>query len=89
MRVLFWMNIGFDKQSTSGHLLSDIIEKLVKAGHQVHIIQLDQNGPFPAIPNSINSLSVTNASIPFSEPAKTNFIMRYIGEIKYCLKCRK
>lgn len=89
MRVLFWMNIGFDKQSTSGHLLCAVIDKLVKAGNSVHVVQVDQNGPFPSIPKEIEGPLVTNASIKFSEPAKSNFIKRYIGEIRYCLDCRK
>lgn len=89
MRVLFWMNIGFDKQSTSGHLLCAVIDKLVKAGNTVHVVQVDQNGPFPSIPKEIEGPLVTNASIKFSEPAKSNFIKRYFGEIRYCLDCRK
>lgn len=89
MRVLFWMNIGFDKQSTSGHLLIAVIDKLVKSGNQVHIIQVGQNGPLSSIPTEIEGTFVTNACISFIESNKSNFMKRYWGEIKYCLDCRK
>lgn len=89
MRVVFWMNIGFDKQTTSGHLLCAVIDKLVNSGHTVHIIQVDQNGPFPSIPKEIDVPLVTSTSIRISEPAKSKLIKRYLSEIGYCLNCSK
>lgn len=89
MKVLFWMNSGFDIHSTSEHLLKAIIEQLAKSGNQVHVIQMNQGGQLPKLPEDLAQLGVTTDSIPYSAPSKGNFVARYLGAIRYYLSCRK
>ena len=88
MKVLFWMNSGFDIHSTSEHLLKAVIEQLAKSGNQVHVIQMDQGGALPKIPEDIAQLGVTTDSIPYKAPSKGNFIARYLGAIRYYYSCK-
>jgi len=89
MKVLFWMNSGFDIHSTSEHLLKAIIEQLAKAGNQVHIVQMNQGGQLPKLPEDLAQLGVTTDSIPYRAPSKGNFVARYLGAIRYYRSCRE
>lgn len=89
MKVLFWMNSGFDIHSTSEHLLKAIIEQLVKEGNQVHVIQMDQGGKLPKLPENLAEQGVTTDSILYRAPSKGNFVARYLGAIKYYLSCKE
>ncbi len=88
LKVLFWMNSGFDNHSTSEHLLKAIIGQLAKTGNQVHVVQMDQGGPLPKMPEDLAQLGVTTDSIPYKAPSKGNFIARYLGAIKYYYSCK-
>lgn len=87
MRVLFWMNSGFDNHSTSEHLLKAVIEQLAKSGNQVHVVQMNQGGQLPKLPEDLEKLGVTTDSIPYKAPSKGNFIARYLGAIRYYHCC--
>lgn len=87
MRILFWLNIGLDKQATSGHLMCDVVQRLAENGHKVHVLQLDQQGPLPKIPKQIQSPLVTTTCIPCRTSRKNNFILRYLNELRYDLDC--
>lgn len=89
MKVLFWMNSGFDNHSTSEHLLKAVIEQLAKSGNQVHVVQMDQGGQLPKLPEDLVQLGVTTDSIPYKAPSKGNFIARYLGAIRYYYSCRE
>ena len=89
MKVLFWMFIGFDQHATSEHLLSAVIEQLCKAGHSVHIIQKYTGGSLPAIPEKLSNYDVTTDVIQNKPANKSNFIARYIAELKYINSCKK
>ncbi len=89
LKVLFWMNSGFDIHSTSEHLLKAVVEQLAKSGNQVHIVQMDQGGQLPKLPEDLAQLGVTTDSIPFRAPSKGNFVARYLGAIRYYRSCRE
>ena len=89
MKVLFWTFIGFDRHTTSRHLLSAMLEQLCIAGHTVHILQKDTGGSLPAIPESISGYPVTTDVMPFQAADKSDFISRYLTELKYIRACRK
>ncbi len=89
MKILFWMFIGFDQHATSEHLLLAVIERLCQAGHSVHIIQKYTGGNLPSIPERISCYSVTTDVIPYQAADKSNFIARYLAELKYIKACRK
>ena len=89
MKVLFWMNSGFDTHSTSEHLLKAVVEQLAKSGNQVHVVQMDQGGQLPKLPEELAQLGVTTDSIPYRAPSKGNFVARYLGAIRYYRSCRE
>lgn len=89
MRVLFWIFSGFDRHTTSEHLLIAVLKQLCAAGHSVHIVQRGTGGPLPAIPDSLRRYPVTTDVIPFREAAKGNFVARYLAELRYVHNCRK
>ena len=89
MKILFWMFIGFDKQATSAHLLSAVIEQLCIAGHSVHIIQKNTGGNLPSIPEKLSKYPVTTDVIPFEAGAKGNLIARYLADLKYIKACKQ
>lgn len=89
MRILFVLSISLDKQATSGHLLNAMISELCAEGHTVHILQKDKNGKNSPIPEEISKYSVTTDCIPFCNVNKSNFLSRYINEIKYIKSCKR
>ena len=89
MKILFWMNSGFDSHSTSEHLLKAVIEQLAKTGNQVHVIQMDQGGLLPKLPENLAQLGVTTDCIPYKAPSKGNFVARYLRAIRYYCNCRE
>lgn len=89
LKVLFWMNSGFDTHSTSEHLLKAVVEQLAKSGNQVHVVQMDQGEQLPKLPEELAQLGVTTDSIPYRAPSKGNFVARYLGAIRYYRSCRE
>ena len=83
------MFVGFDRHATSEHLLVAIIEALCKAGHSVHIIQKNTEGPLPVIPETLSGYPVTTDLIPFKPADKGNLIARYLTEMKYVRQCKE
>lgn len=88
MKILFWMFIGFDRNTTSEHLLSAMIRRLCEDGHSVHILQKDTGGPFPQIPQSLNGRSVTSDAISFQQADKGNLAARYFKDLQYIRACK-
>lgn len=89
MKILFLMSVGFDRRTPSEHLLSAMIEALYRRGHTVHIIQKNAGGDLPSLPENLQKLGVTTATIPCEIPKKTNFVARYLTDLAYVRKCRK
>ena len=89
MKVLFWMNNGFETYSTSEHLLSAVIERLVLEGNRVHVIQMNQGCPMPILPKKLAGLGVTTDGISIKKTNKSNFVARYLEAIKSYCKCKR
>lgn len=84
-----WMSGGFDRRTTSEHLLVAIVQALYENGHTVHIVQKDTLGSLPHLPKELLKLGVTTDCIPCKLAAKSNFIGRYLVELRYVWKCIK
>ena len=84
-----WMSGGFDRRTTSEHLLIAIVQALYENGHTVHIVQKDTLGSLPHLPKELLELGVTTDCVPCKLAAKSNFIGRYLVELRYVWKCRK
>ena len=89
MKVLMWMGGNFDRRTPSEHLLVAIVQALYVDGHTVHIIQKDTGGPLPKLPSELVELGVTTDCIPCQLASKSNFIARYLVELRYVWKCRR
>jgi colanic acid biosynthesis glycosyl transferase WcaI len=89
MKVLMWMGGNFDRRTPSEHLLVAIVQALYADGHTVHIIQKDTGGPLPKLPSELVELGVTTDCIPCRLASKSNFIARYLVELRYVWKCRR
>ena len=88
LKVLFWMNIGFDTHTTSEHLLNAVIEQLAKSGHCVHVIQMLNGKSRPVLPQNLINLGVSTDGVFHKAPNKSNFVARYLSAINYYFKCR-
>ena len=83
MKVLFWLNIGLGGHSTSGHLLTAIMEQVSMLGHEVHVLQKDNGSNEPLLPEHLEKAGVTTTAVPFRAAPKANFAKRYLAELKY------
>jgi colanic acid biosynthesis glycosyl transferase WcaI len=90
MKVLFVLNSGFDTPGASNHLLESIIERVLKEGNKVHIIQKHKTGQNPSIPSSLSVYKDLTYDIhKVDNVEKSNFKKRYIDDIKYAFSCLK
>ena len=89
MKVLFWLSIGLDRQATSGHLITAMVEAVCKLGHSVNILQKGTGGGLPPFPEQLLAYGVTTDIVPFQAANKSNFIARYITELKYIRSCKQ
>ena len=89
MKILFWLSIGLDRRSPSEHLLTAMIERLSEAEHEVYVLQKATGGPNPNLPSGMYKNGVKTVCIGSKIPAKSNFVARYLSDIKYVLKCNK
>lgn len=89
MKILMWMGGSFDRRTPSEHLLVAIVQALYANKHTVHIIQKDTGGTLPKLPAELESLGVTTDCIPCKMVSKSNFVARYMMDLKYVLQCKK
>lgn len=89
MRILLWMGGSFDRRTPSEHLLTAIVEALYAKGHSVYVVQKDTFSGQPHLPAALEQLGVETLCIPSPMQAKSNFIARYLADVKYILSCRK
>lgn len=89
MKILFWLGVGFDRRTPSAHLLTAMIEALYKKGHSVHVIQKETGGQLPKLPSRLEELGVTTQCIPAALPKKSDFVARYLADVRYVYACKK
>ncbi len=87
MKVLFWMSTSF--QTTSRHLLIDIILKLVEHGNTVCILQKKMPTEEEALPVELQGQNISCIFVPVKASRKQDLINRFITDIKYVAKCAK
>lgn len=87
MKILLFMSSGFDAFSPSLHLYNALIEDLLNAGHQVHLIESHSLGLNPDIPDNLASREgFSYEVISINAPEKSQFVKRYLTGVKYCFK---
>lgn len=92
MKLLFILNIGFDKGGPSVHLLTDVIENALSKGHQCHLI-LKKTTEFEntGLESLIQKYSdiITVSLVKDISNKKRGFIKRYLADCRYAMKIKK
>ena len=89
-RLLFVLDIGFDRGGPSVHLLQDIIRTGLTQGHTIDVILKDTGGPLTVMPEDfIRHHNFNYYVIKEDNEKKYGFVGRYINEVKYAKKCSK
>lgn len=91
MKILFVLNIGFDCDGPSVHLLKSVIEATLQKGHICHVIlkkttKKEKTGLEDLI-EKYNTLTTTFISDITEE--KRGFVKRYLVDCLYTFKCKK
>ena len=86
MRILFWMNTGF--QTTSRHILISVLRALCEKGHKVTVIHKSENDNINIL-KDLNKYDIEFRAIDVKKAAKANLIHRYVLEWVYLLKSRR
>lgn len=93
MTVLFILDMGFDSIGPSVHLMADIIEQTLIAGHNVRLISRNRGGTEPDMPTQLQKYAETQQlvqEIIYDKSVKKSaYFKRYIDDILYCFRCRK
>lgn len=90
MKVLFWLDVGFDRHGPSVHLLKTIIEETIRAGNEVAVILRNTGGTDPNIPKELAEYDgLTFEVYKDTEQQKGAFVKRYLGDVSYYFKTRK
>lgn len=89
MKILFWLNIGFDRHGPSVHLLKDVIEESLKMGHEAVVILRNTDGPYGDIPEELAEYKgLTVEVIHEKQQIKSAFAKRFLEDILFFIKCR-
>lgn len=83
MKVLFWINIGLDRHSTSGHLLMAMMEQVKNLGNDVDVIHKNTGGDDPSLLRKMEKIGIRSITVPFVAAARGNFAKRYFTEVGY------
>lgn len=90
MKVLFHLYIGFDTDGPSVHLLTDIVEQCLIAGHDVYMIVRNRGGKDSDIPARLAKYNNLHCDVIYSEKLnRSALVTRYVSDIKYAFKCQK
>lgn len=90
MRILFFLDSGFDNYGPSLHLYKALLEDLLKKGHVVHLLESVSTRKDPVIPSSIEDHpNFSYELIPIANPRKNQFAKRYLAGVQYCFRSIK
>lgn len=84
MKILFITAEGFDTPNPNNQMAEVMINDFLDAGHQVHLVQSHRKGICSDIPESLEGRKRLNVDTIVREVVdKSNFIKRYINDVKY------
>lgn len=90
MKILYITAEGFDTPNPNNQMAEVMIRDFLHNGHSVHLIQSHRKGINPNIPKSLeNEPNLTIDTITRKVVDKTNFIKRYLNDVKYAFSARK
>lgn len=84
MKILFITAEGFDTPNPNNQMAEVMINDFLNAGHQVHLVQSHRKGICDDIPPSLKEREALTAdTIKRKVVDKSNFVSRYIDDVKY------
>lgn len=90
MKILYITAEGFDTPNPNNQMAEVMIREFLKNGHSVHLVQSHRKGVNPDIPKSLeNEPNLTVDTIVRKVIDKTNFIKRYLNDVKYAFSAKK
>lgn len=90
LKILFVLNIGFDRPGPSVHLLQFIMMNCVERNIRVYALLKDSTGQAQTIPEKLASSDLFSyETIKHSSEKKEGFFSRYIDDIRFARKCSK
>lgn len=89
MKILFLLNIGFDRGGPSVHLLQDVIRATLKKGAEVDVILKETGGNEKLPQDFLGHDKFHYTLIAEAQGNKKGFVGRYLDEWLYSLKCKK
>ena len=90
MKILYITAEGFDTPNPNNQMAETMIRSFCEAGHSVHLVQSHRKGINPDVPKSLegmNNLFVDTIVRKIVD--KTNFVKRYINDVKYAFSAMK
>lgn len=91
MKLLFVLNIGFDKGGPSVHLLKGVIDSALTRGHACHVIlKKTNNGELTGLEElTARHCALTVTLIEDVFKGKSGFVKRYLEDCRYALRCKR
>ena len=90
MKILYITAEGFDTPNPNNQMAEVMIRDFLRNGHSVHLVQSHRKGVNPDIPKSLEDApNLTVDTIVRKVVDKTNFIKRYLNDVKYVFSAMK
>ena len=90
MKVLYITAEGFDTPNPNNQMAEVMINSFLESGMQVHLIQSRRKKINPDIPHSLeNKKGFTCDTVDRTVVDKTNFIKRYLNDVRYAFSAMK
>ncbi len=90
MKILYITAEGFDTPNPNNQMAEVMIRDFLQNGYSVHLVQSHRTGVNPDIPNSLKgNPDFTVDTIIRKVVDKTNFIKRYLNDVKYAFSAVK
>lgn len=84
MKILFITAEGFDTPNPNNQMAEVMINDFLDAGHEVHLIQSHRKGTYPDLPILLEDRKGFTADTIIRKVVdKSNFIKRYVNDVKY------
>lgn len=84
MKILFITAEGFDTPNPNNQMAEVMINDFLNAGHRVHLVQSHRKGICDDLPVSLRERDgLTTDTIIRKVVDKTNFLSRYVDDVKY------
>ena len=90
MKILFLLSIGFDRQGPSVHLLTDIVEQCLLAGHSVRMFVKNTGGDAPDIPARLASYANLQVEVIRAVHLQRGALLRRLwSDVRFHRQCSR